>query len=56
MILRVQVCPGTRYDSTRHVQYDSCELLTGWYTDVSINDSSHCNHDIVYVTLILLSL
>ena len=50
MILRVQVCPETRCGSTRHVQYDSSKLLTGRYTDVSINDTSQCNHDIVSVT------
>ena len=28
----------------------TCELLTGRYTDVSINNSSQCNYDIVSVT------
>ena len=28
-----------------------CELLTGRYSDVSSNDSSPCNHDIVSLSL-----
>ena len=32
-----------------------CELLTGRYTDVSSNDSSPCNHDIVSFIDIIVS-
>ena len=32
-----------------------CELLTGRHTDVSSNDSSPCNHDIVSFIDIIVS-